>query len=101
MLKHIVMWRLQKEAEGASAQENARAIKEMLEALPAKVPGVITLEVGINEVESDTAADVCLYSEFNNLEEMDAYQVHPEHQKCVAFIKKVAAERRAVDYTIC
>lgn len=100
MLKHIVMWRLKDEAEGATKEENAKKMKDMLEALPAKVPGVITLEVGLNVVQSDTCSDVCLYSEFNTLEEMDAYQAHPEHQKCVAFIKSVAAERRAVDYEV-
>lgn len=98
MFKHIVMWRLKDEAEGATKAENAQKMKEMLEALPAKVPGVIKLEVGINVVESETCSAVCLYSEFNNLEEMDAYQVHPEHQKCVAFIKTVVSERRAADY---
>lgn len=94
MIKHIVMWRLKEEGK----DENALKMKEMLEALPAKVPGVIKLEVGVNVVASETASDVCLYSEFNSLEEMDAYQVHPEHQKCVEFIKSVAVERRAVDY---
>lgn len=98
MLKHIVMWKLKDEAEGASKAENARKMKEMLEALPAKVPGVVTLEVGIDVVNAETSSDVCLYSVFNNLEEMDAYQIHPEHQKCVAFIKNVVTERRAVDY---
>lgn len=98
MLKHIVMWKLKDEAEGATKAENAKKMKEMLEALPAKVPGVITLEVGIDVVQAETSSDVCLYSEFNNLEEMDAYQAHPEHQKCVAFIKQVVTERRAVDY---
>lgn len=98
MLKHIVMWRLKDEAEGATKAENAQKMKEMLEALPAKVPGVITLEVGIDVVQAETSSDVCLYSEFNNLAEMDAYQAHPEHQKCVAFIKQVVTERRAVDY---
>lgn len=98
MLKHIVMWRLKDEAEGATKAENAKKMKEILEALPAKVPGVLKLEVGINVVASETCSDVCLYSEFNNLAEMDAYQAHPEHQKCVAFIKAVAAERRATDY---
>lgn len=98
MIKHIVMWRLREHAEGATAAENALKMKEMLDTLPAKVPGVLKLEVGINVVQSPTAADICLYSEFNTLAEMDAYQVHPEHLKCVEFVKAVADERRAVDY---
>ncbi len=98
MLKHIVMWRLKDEAEGATKAENAQKMKEMLEALPAKVPGVITLEVGLDVLGAATSADVCLYSEFDSLDAMNAYQDHPEHQKCVAFIKNIVTERRAVDY---
>ncbi len=33
MVKHLVLWRLKPEAHGQSAAENARAIKEKLEAL--------------------------------------------------------------------
>lgn len=99
MLKHIVMWKLKDEAEGATKAENAKKMQQMLEALPAKIPGVLALEVGLNVLDGPTASDVCLYSEFPSLEVMLAYQEHPEHQKCVAFIKGVVSERRAVDYT--
>ncbi|MCK9239188.1 Dabb family protein, partial [Desulfocurvus sp.] len=84
MLKHIVMWRLKDEAEGATRAENARKMQQMLEALLTKIPGVLVLEVGLNVVDGPTASDVCLYSEFPSLEAMQAYQEHPEHQKCVA-----------------
>ena len=42
--------------------------------------------------------DVVLYTVFDSKEDLQAYQVHPEHQKCVAFISAVVAERRVVDY---
>ncbi|MDK2954581.1 MAG: hypothetical protein PWQ57_77 [Desulfovibrionales bacterium] len=100
MIKHIVMWRVKDGAEGASKMENAVEIKTRLEGLMGVVPGVVSLEVGINELAGETSADVVLVSEFASMEELDAYQTHPLHLEVVAFVKKVATERRAVDYSV-
>ena len=100
MIKHIVLWRLKDEAEGASKVENAHKIKEMLEALGSAIPEIKHIEVGINLLDSPAAWDVALYSEFASLQALDVYQQHPEHQKCKGFIGKVASERAVVDYEI-
>lgn len=100
MIKHIVLWRLKDEAEGASKAENARQIKEMLEALGAAIPEIEHIEVGLNILDSPAASDVALYSEFASPEALDIYQKHPEHQKCKDFIGKVASDRFVVDYEI-
>ncbi|NCC59279.1 MAG: Dabb family protein, partial [Synergistales bacterium] len=42
--------------------------------------------------------EVVLYTVFDSAEDLQTYQVHPEHQKCVAFVSAVVAERRMVDY---
>jgi len=39
VVKHIVLWRLKPEAHGRAAAENARAIKQKLEALRGRIPG--------------------------------------------------------------
>lgn len=41
-----------------------------------------------------------LYSAVATEADLEAYQIHPEHQACLTFIKKVVAERRVVDYKI-
>lgn len=98
MLKHIVMWVLKDEAEGATKAENAQKMKDMLEGLVGKVPGPVELEVGINIDPEGGVSDVALYTIFKDVEGLKGYAVHPEHLKVVDFIKKVAAERRCVDY---
>jgi hypothetical protein len=98
MIKHIVMWRVKDGAEGASMMENAVEIKTRLEGLLGVVPGVVSLEVGINELAGETASDVVLVSEFASMEDLDSYQTHPLHLEVVDFVKKVATERRSVDY---
>lgn len=100
MIKHIVLWKLKDFAEEASRQENAIKMKQMLEALNGTIPGLLRLEVGIDFSATDASGDVVLYSEFPDRAALDAYQHHPEHQKCVAFVKKIVAERRLVDYEV-
>uniref|UniRef100_A0A7C3W974 Dabb family protein n=1 Tax=Fundidesulfovibrio putealis TaxID=270496 RepID=A0A7C3W974_9BACT len=101
MIKHIVMWTLKDQAEGKTKAENLETMKALLEELPAKVPGVIDLEVATSGIfESVPATDIVLYTTFASKEALAAYAVHPEHLKVVAFVKSVVAERRVIDYAL-
>jgi quinol monooxygenase YgiN len=100
MIKHIVLWRLKPEAHGQRAADNARAIKDKLEALRGAVPGLLRLEVGIDFERSDAAADIALYSEFESRAALQAYQVHPAHKAVMPFIAEARSERRVVDYEV-
>lgn len=100
MVKHIVMWKLKDSVDGQSREQIALTLKSKLEGLVGLVPQIKTLEVGINFAQSDTASDICLYSEFASEEDLNGYQLHPEHQKVVAYVKTVVSERRVADYTV-
>jgi hypothetical protein len=98
MIKHIVLWKLKASAADASKQENAQKIKELLEALPALIPEVHSLEVGLNFAEGNAAFDVALYSEFQTKEDLEVYRVHAEHVKAAGFVGEVTEDRVVVDY---
>lgn len=98
MLKHIVMWKFKPGAEGRSCEENARWMKEHLEALIGVVPEIKSLEVGINTNQSEAAYDAVLISAFENKETLAAYKVNPLHQEISAYCKKVRESRVVVDY---
>ena len=100
MIKHIVMWKLKDFAEEANKAVNAQKIKELLESLKDKIKEIKHIEAGINIINSDAAADVALYSEFECMEDLNIYQKHPWHQKIVQFIRNTCAERRVVDYEV-
>jgi len=100
MIKHIVLWKLHAEANGKTKQENALEVKRLLEDMVGKVPEIITLEVGINYNTSPDDADVVLYSEFASKSDLEAYQVHPDHEAIKGFIKSVRSERRVIDYEV-
>lgn len=96
MIKHIVMWRLNEQA--GNKTENALQLKQRLESLNGKIPGLIRLEVGIDFSKEEESSDVILYSEFESREALAAYQVHPAHNEVIPFVKSVRGERRVVDY---
>jgi len=100
VIRHIVMWRLKESAHGNDKATNARLIKEKLEALNGRIPGLLALEVGIDFAGSDDSADIVLYSEFESREALDNYQAHPQHKAVVPFVGEARIERRVVDYEV-
>ena len=100
MVKHIVMWTLKDSAEGADKSANAHKMKELLEALPAHISVLREIEVSVDVFAATPACDVVLYSVFDSRADLDVYQVHPEHQKVVAFVKLVVNSRSVLDYEV-
>ena len=97
MIRHIVFWTLRGDTPEEKAK-NARDVKNALESLNGKIPGMLTLQVGMDFSRTPDSSDVVLYSEFVSREALDAYQAHPEHLKVKPGIKAVRLERRTVDY---
>jgi hypothetical protein len=100
MIRHIVMWKLKPHAEGADRATNAVRMKELLESLRGRVPGLCSVEVGIDFSATPESADVVLVTEHDDRAALDAYQSHPEHVAMKAFIGAVREERRVVDYEL-
>lgn len=97
MIRHVVMWRLKQTPNKAA---NAVRIKQLLEGLRDKIPGLLKIEVGIDFSASEASADVVLLSEFADLTALDAYQRHPLHVQMKPEIGSMTAERRLVDHKI-
>lgn len=100
MIKHIVMWKLQDEAAGATRAQNALVIKQQLEGLQAVIPQIRALEVGLSLPASDQAMDVVLVTAFDSLADLATYRDHPKHRAVAAFIRAVVSETRVVDYEV-
>lgn len=98
MITHVVQWKIKDKALGMDTDAILQKLKSDLEALPAGIEEILSLTVGINEVESDAASDVVLLSTFADWEALKRYQVHPDHQRVVSFVKQVVSERRVVDF---
>lgn len=72
--------------------------KQMLENLPGAVPSLRSMDVGMNFAQEDRAMDLSIITSFADKEDLNAYAIHPEHLKVVAFIKSVVEYSKVVDY---
>ena len=99
MITHIVFFRLLDEAEGKTKAQNAAIIKEGLESLITKVPGLKSIQVGVNIPDAPaTDYDIALTCRFDTWEDLNVYANHPEHLKVAAYIGKCKSSRAACDY---
>lgn len=78
MVKHIILWTLKDELSAEEKEQVKQGIKEGLEGLAGKIPGMIDIKVNINGLASSNA-DLMLDSTFENEDALKGYAVHPEH----------------------
>lgn len=104
MIRHVVMWKLKEEAEGASKEKNAEKMKLILEGLKVNIDEIKSVEVGINITDEDeeagTAFDVVLISDFETELDYTMYTRNAHHKKAIDFINSVIEERHFVDYKV-
>ena len=100
MIKHIVMWKLKEQAEGADRATNAREMKRRLDECATIVPGILTFEVTLAQPDLEATYDVVLYSEFADRAALGAYIKHPTHQAVVPFIGAIREGRQCMDYEV-
>lgn len=97
-MTHVVMWRLHETAMGRTAQENALLLKDGLETMRGKVPGMTHLDVGIDTRRWANSFDVVLICGFETAEALEAYHDHPAHAAIKPLVNAVRGETVIVDY---
>ncbi|MBP3227720.1 MAG: Dabb family protein [Bacteroidaceae bacterium] len=97
MVSHIVMFRLREDVPEAARLQAAVAFKRDIEALPAVIPSIRRIGVGLN-VNPDEQWHVCLTSLFDTLSDVRAYAAHPAHVAAASRLKPVVAQRACVDF---
>ncbi|MCR5772160.1 MAG: Dabb family protein [Butyrivibrio sp.] len=78
MVKHVILWTLKDELSSSEKEEIKKNIKEGLEGLKGKVPGIVDIKVYIDGLASSNA-DLMLDSSFESEDALKNYAVHPEH----------------------
>ncbi len=79
MVKHIILWTLKPELSEEEKLTVKNGIKQGLEGLVGKVPGLIDAKVNIYGRLDSSNADVMLDSTLESPEALKAYAQHPEH----------------------
>ena len=96
MIKHIILWNFQ---EGKGSEEDKLKIKNGLEELKNKIPGIVEIEVITNSMAGSNA-EIMLNSTFENIDALNNYQVHEEHVKVASFVRSVTCNRMCMDYEV-
>ncbi|WP_447588047.1 Dabb family protein [Aquipseudomonas campi] len=97
LVKHIVMWNLKGDTE-QEKHDTADLLKRAFEGLNGLIPGMLSLEIGIDFSRIEYACDVVLYSEFESTEALQGYATHPEHARVRAELDGLRITRHQVDY---
>lgn len=97
MVKHIVLFKLKDEAPADKKLAAMNGFKAAIEALPEKIAVIRKIEVGLN-INPAESWSIALYSEFDTLEDVKSYAVHPDHVAAGKLLAEVKESRACVDY---
>ena len=78
MYKHIVMWNLKADIADSEKPAIKKNIKENVEGLLGKIPGLLEVHVHIHGADTSTA-EIFLESVHDDAAALALYQDHPEH----------------------
>lgn len=99
VIKHIVMWNVRGD-DAPTRARNLALLRSEFESLRDRIPGLLALEVGIDESRIDYACDVVLVTEFASREALAAYAEHPEHLRVRRALGDLRIARHQVDYEV-
>ena len=99
MIKHMIIWKLKPMSEEALAAQK-KLVKENLEGLMGKIPGMTDIHVQIENLPTSNA-DMMLDSTFESPEALKGYSVHPDHVHVAeTFIRPYIETRLCMDYEV-
>lgn len=99
MVKHIILWTLNPELSASEKESVKQGIKEGLEALVGKVPGLLQCKVNISGRLDTSNCDVMLDSTLESPEALKGYATHPEHVAVAdTKVRPYTVQRVCLDY---
>lgn len=100
MVKHIILWTLKEEYTTEEKNEIKAGIKEGLEGLAGKIPGLVEIKVNTGRLDSSNA-DVMLDSTFESEEALKNYSTHPAHVEVAdSKVRPYTAIRSCLDFEV-
>ena len=101
MVKHVILWKLKDELAGEEKAKVLAGIKENLEALSGKIPGLLSISVQADGLLASSNADLMLDSSFEDEAALKGYAVHPEHVAVAdTYVRPFTQTRLCLDYEV-
>lgn len=99
MIRHVVSWKLS-EADAAGRAAGYATISGALLPLQQTIPQIKSMTIGLNVVDVGVNFDVVLIADYDSVEDLAAYQVHPDHVAAASIIRPLVAARANVDFEL-
>lgn len=100
MVKHVILWQLKDSLSQEEKEQIKAEIKEGLEGLQGRIPGLLDIRVQTQALPSSNA-DVMLDSSFVDEAALKGYAVHPEHVKVAdGKVRPFTRTRVCMDYEV-
>lgn len=96
MIKHIVMWKYKEELSLDARNELFERLSKAADNMNGNINGLIKAEL-IKNVNEAEVYDLCLYCEFEALEDVEAYQNDPVHVAFKNIISGNVFDRACID----
>ena len=101
MVKHVILWTLNPELSEEKKKEVKAGIKQGLEGLVGKVPGLLDVKVHVDGVLASSNADVMLDSTLESEAALKAYAVHPDHVAVAdGKVRPYTVQRSCLDFEV-
>ncbi|MBQ3926270.1 MAG: Dabb family protein [Bacteroidaceae bacterium] len=101
MVKHIILWTLNPELSEDEKKQVKQGIKQGLEGLVGKVPGLLDVKVNIDGRLASSNADVMLDSTLESEDALKGYAQHPEHVAVAnTKVRPYTVQRSCLDFEI-
>ena len=100
MVKHVILWQLKDEFSEEEKVSIRAGIKEGLEGLAGKIPGLTEIKVQTDMLSSSNV-DVMLDSTFVDEAALKGYAVHPAHVEVAdTKVRPYTKTRACIDYEV-
>lgn len=99
MIKHIVLWKINKDGTYEDRQKTLEEFHTKVEYLKTIIPEIKEARVALSYNGGD-AFHLCIDSIFESDETLQTYINHPEHLKVRAWLDTVAYDKTVFDYEI-
>ncbi len=100
MIRHTIMWKFVDEYDGMNKDEIMSEIEAKFAHLKAVIPEIKAMKVERDILRSERSFDMIYLTEFESLEALEVYRVHPEHVKVAQFIGAVRTAQAVTDTEI-
>lgn len=100
MVKHVILWQLDDKLSVQEKETIKTEIKQGLEGLLGKIPGLMDIQVNKDGLSSSNA-DLMLACTFENEVALKGYAIHPEHVKVAdSKVRPYTKTRVCLDYEV-